>query len=640
MKKLFKWAVIILLALVVLPIAGLAFFISSFDPNPYRADIAKLLSEQLARPVALRGAMQLSWQNGLSLSIKDAEIGNPAGFSGAPLAQVGELRLQLALAPLLQKQIAVQALNLHQAQLNLQQNGKQQNNYSLPQAGKTNTESAASSKAVSLSVDTIAISDSSLMWQAATGKPIKVTLSKLDIAAAGDLILAAAGTYNNQAFNISAKGGALYGWEQGDWPIKITGQALGQDFSLDSKLRYAAQNLASAATNIVFGDITYAGAIDYAAQKLSLRNFTLQQGNLKAEGNIQIDMSGARPKATGRLNVAPYIVPAAKDASDAASTAAPAQFFSREKLDLAMLREIDADIAVTIDSLQNGVMRLKQIRAPVQLSNGRLSINPLTANLGKQLLTSNLLLDARSATGTALAFSSSGKQINLQQLWQSLAMEPFTNAAANLAIDVRGQGASVHDIAASLDGSVGFAVGQGDLYVKGLEWLSSDIAKIIWPSALTQKPELKCLIMELKINNGQAQLQPFALDTTQVSLQGEGTIDLGAETLDLLFKPDAKDTGLAQFMVPVRVRGTLSSPSYGPDAGATLQKLAGFAFGVGKDGLGGSLLSGLLGGNAEAQSPCLPKAQQPSAAPVQIERAQEAIKGIMQNLGQGLFGGQ
>ncbi|MGC8477620.1 MAG: hypothetical protein ACP5NP_14825 [Acetobacteraceae bacterium] len=73
---------------------------------------------------------------------------------------------------------------------------------------------------------------------------------------------------------------------------------------------------------------------------------------------------------------------------------------------------------------------------------------------------------------------------------------------------------------------------------------------------------IECVAARLTAANGAARLAPFLFASSLNTVDGGGTLDLGAETLDLTFRPQARagGTGIA---VPVHVGGRFAAPSYG-----------------------------------------------------------------------------
>jgi AsmA family protein len=75
---------------------------------------------------------------------------------------------------------------------------------------------------------------------------------------------------------------------------------------------------------------------------------------------------------------------------------------------------------------------------------------------------------------------------------------------------------------------------------------------------------IRCGVASFDAQDGTLTAQSLVIDTEPVLITGEGTIDLGSETLDLRFQGRPKHPRL-RLRAPLLVRGTLRHPSFGVD---------------------------------------------------------------------------
>jgi hypothetical protein len=85
---------------------------------------------------------------------------------------------------------------------------------------------------------------------------------------------------------------------------------------------------------------------------------------------------------------------------------------------------------------------------------------------------------------------------------------------------------------------------------------------------------IECAVIRFPVKKGVATAAPLVLNTDVAIFLGEGTVDLGAEVLDLTIKPKVKKTTISAAM-PVRIQGTLANPKYGVDKLAAARKVGG-----------------------------------------------------------------
>jgi hypothetical protein len=84
------------------------------------------------------------------------------------------------------------------------------------------------------------------------------------------------------------------------------------------------------------------------------------------------------------------------------------------------------------------------------------------------------------------------------------------------------------------------------------------------------------VVNKFTIKNGIAKNQVMIVDTEYSTVVGKGNIDLGKETLNLVVTPKSKSATL-NIALPIKVGGTLASPSFRPDELAVAKKIGGIA---------------------------------------------------------------
>ncbi len=88
------------------------------------------------------------------------------------------------------------------------------------------------------------------------------------------------------------------------------------------------------------------------------------------------------------------------------------------------------------------------------------------------------------------------------------------------------------------------------------------------PEYLSKNPkqtDLRCAVATFDVQGGVMRAQQLVLDTGPVVLNGEGTVNLGDETIDLTLKGKSKKPRLIRVIAPFHVRGTLANPSFKVD---------------------------------------------------------------------------
>ena len=207
--------------------------------------------------------------------------------------------------------------------------------------------------------------------------------------------------------------------------------------------------------------------------------------------------------------------------------------------------------------------------------------------------------DAKASAPPAIAVAATGRKIDVGALMQQPGKEKLIDGMADLDINLAGSGASMAAIAGGLNGRTQVSMGESRLNNKYLRIVAGDLFKIIDPWAAKEDTgKINCVLSKFDIKSGVATSQAMVVDGAAFAVLGDGKINLGPETLDLLIDAKPKNNSLLSVAVPVRVGGTLMNPSFSPDPGAAIKGLVGAAGGILGKGAGAATGGGLLGGAA------------------------------------------
>ena len=104
--------------------------------------------------------------------------------------------------------------------------------------------------------------------------------------------------------------------------------------------------------------------------------------------------------------------------------------------------------------------------------------------------------------------------------------------------------------------------------------------------------QVQCFAARLDANHGIAACGRCGTASSLLSMDGDGSLNLGNETLDLRVRPETRIAGTA-LVVPMRITGPFRSPSSAPDPTATVTQNAGTVAGA---VLGNTTPMGLIAG--------------------------------------------
>ncbi len=221
--------------------AALAWGIERIAPQAERASIERELSAALGRDVRLGGTLRLDLFPRPALEATDVSVANLPGRSSPYLVHVDEVRLALALWPLLRQQLRLVGLVLEGVDVRLESDGESRADALAPIARLTGEE-PDTDDAIAVRIDRLAIRDARIVWlDVAIGEHTTLGLDSLVISAADDeqpIEWRVRGSLRGGAFDLAGRGGTLAALldATGPWPVSLEGSAGEAKVRLDGQI--------------------------------------------------------------------------------------------------------------------------------------------------------------------------------------------------------------------------------------------------------------------------------------------------------------------------------------------------------------------------------------------------------------------
>lgn len=234
------------------------------------------------------------------------------------------------------------------------------------------------------------------------------------------------------------------------------------------------------------------------------------------------------------------------------------RLLANDPLALNRLGGFDFDLGITASRLPLGAIGFTEAVATVKLTGGKLGIEGFSARLGEGLLSGEALLNASDHVATA-QLKLAGSGLDLKRIGGGF---PFDGGRAELAVDLRAQGATPRMLAGTLDGHVLAGIGDTGLAAATAGGVPARLLTALDGGTGDEDPiHLRCAAVRIGIKNGLASAERgLAVETPRAAILGSGTLDLRTEMLDLVF---AVRGGSA-----ARLRGPLAVPVVGGESAA------------------------------------------------------------------------
>jgi uncharacterized protein involved in outer membrane biogenesis len=293
-------------------------------------------------------------------------------------------------------------------------------------------------------------------------------------------------------------------------------------------------------------------------------------GGSDLRGTVSIDSSSGRPKLDARLDS--QVLRAADLGLRAAgresgNSTHDRWLLSDTRLNPLTVRHGDGVITYQARRIDVGRVVLRAVAGRMTIDQGVLVINPLSADVFEGKLAASLKLDANPDIPVATVdLGIAGLQ--LAQLDQRAPGPPRLQGLLHVKAAILGHGASLHQIAASGNGSLTATWTRGSIRTSLAELTGIDLRGLgLLLTKNQQETVVRCAAVRFQERDGTLTAQSLIVDTDPVLITGAGQIQLDSETLDLAFRGHPKKLRLLRLRSPLMVRGTLLHPSISIDTG-------------------------------------------------------------------------
>jgi uncharacterized protein involved in outer membrane biogenesis len=395
--------------------------------------------------------------------------------------------------------------------------------------------------------------------------------------------------------------------------LHLKGLALKVGAEVQSTLQAAA--FLGANMPVEFGPLQARASISDPGDKIyKLSDLSLLSKAGNAGGSVTVSMDGPRPKLAGSV-ISPSVnlnlfLSEDKTTQAKAPASRKSRIFPNDPLPVDVLKHLDVQLKVEAGEVQLSPVPLTNVSTELSVNEGLLALRPVTAKVAGGHAEGGAELRIRGSVVTAkAAFKVSQMDLRL------FLSEWKAGGKVDLDLDLLARGSTIAELMAGLNGRTVLVMGQGRVDNKGIQILGGNLAsgvfQLLNPSSRTANhTDINCAVSGFDIKEGMAKVTALVADTPDMTVIGEGEVNLRDETLDLALKPYQKGgaAGLSlsfgELAKSFRLGGTLADPSLQIDAAQTMIAAGKAAGGVLLFGPAG-VAAALAGQSSGDGNPCL-----------------------------------
>ncbi|WP_434662529.1 outer membrane assembly protein AsmA [Klebsiella sp. MISC125] len=573
----------ILLAVVV---AGLTALVLLVNPNDFRAYMVKEVADRSGYQLELDGPLR--WHVWPQLSILSGRMTLTAPGAAEPVIRADNMRLDVALMPLISHQLQVKQVMLKGAVIQLTSKTEAVRSQNAPVVPHDNTlPQVSEDRGWSYDVRQLQIADSVLFFQHEDGE--QVTVRDIHLQMEQD-------EHHHATLDFSGR----INRDQRDLALSLSAQVQGGDYPHSLKAEISQLNWQLRGAELPAAGISGQGSLQASwfedAKKLSFDKLNLSANGSAITGNASVVL-GEQPDWTlnlqaSTLNLDSLLTHASPATDNGANQQGQSQTRQLRPViansdiqqDYNALRAFNARMTLTADQLQWRGMNFTQVKSDISNQLGLLTINQLQGNLDGGNLSLPGSLDARSDTPQA-SFQPKLDNIEISSILKAFNYSLNLTGKLTLSGDFSGEKIDADDFRRNWQGQA--KIQMTDTRTEGLNFQQL-VQQAVERSTNVQAQEnydnatrLDSVSSALELDNGLVTLRRMQGQSELMALTGQGELNLLKEDCDMRFnvrvlggwKGESKLIDrLKQTAIPLRIYGNWQTLSYSLQVDQILRK--------------------------------------------------------------------
>ena len=301
----------------------------------------------------------------------------------------------------------------------------------------------------------------------------------------------------------------------------------------------------------VIGDSDFAGRATFALVKPRLKI----DADLSTRSLHYID-------AAAWFGWDPHAV-AARGGKVASTTTGTPRILPDATLRTDSLGHFDADLRYRIGGLKGVSWPLSNIDMHLTLVDRLLALRPLTMDMARGHLTSDIAIDARRDP-IRTSYDIRLSPTPMGRLLAGYGVEESgTTGTLKARVQMVGYGNSVRSSLASSNGRIAIIIPQGSLWARNVQLSELDVGTFVWKlwkKELKEPVQINCGLVAFTVRDGIAAADPILIDTRKNVILGRGGFSFKNEAIDLRIRADGKKFSLFSAQSPVGIGGYFAAP--------------------------------------------------------------------------------
>ncbi|MBW8904677.1 MAG: AsmA family protein [Betaproteobacteria bacterium] len=569
--RILKWTGGIVLALLVALVLFIAFGLSTL-----KGPITRAVSNATGRELVIDGRLKPVWSwVHPRFRAEKVSFANADWASDELMFQADAVEASVELLPLLVGRVVLPEVHLNRPTVNIEIDADGRKNWILKEQDQREGSSRVSIHALTFDQAALHYLDDE------RDTDLQVAMST----DAQGVSFNATGTYKGLDASAEGRGGQVLALKDTDaaYPLDATAKIGGTTLKAKGTLTNVAQlsaldldvDLRGKTLSELYDVIGVAlpettpyqtrGHLVKGEKMIAYEKFTGKVGDSDLAGTLQFELGGKRAFMHGELESK---VMDLGDLGFVVGTAEPRQSgvlpdmpFDSDRWD-----SIDADVRMRAGSIRRPKqLPLEHLSAHILMRDKVLTLEPLEFGIAGGKIAGTVKLDGQKDPIAATA-NLRVNDLSLPKLFPTVKEGQASIGDINGLIELAARGDSVAQMLGASNGKVGLYLDGGKISRFMMELVALDV----WGAARVKLKGdepigIRCAIADFGVKDGLMKTNAFVFDTDVVNVEGDGTINLKTEDLDLKLNPHPKDRSIASLNSPLYIRGTFGEPKFAPD---------------------------------------------------------------------------
>ncbi|MEZ9596286.1 AsmA family protein [Shewanella sp. 10N.261.52.F9] len=586
--KFLKWFFITLLGLV---LALVLYVTVIFDPNDFKPQIVDLVKEQTGRELAIGSDLSWTFFPSLGIELGQITLSNPDGFKNASMVAINQVVAEVALMPLLKKEVEISQLNLDGLTLMLetQKDGRtsfdglagEASDKSNVEQAKSTTSASSGSSLARLDIGGINITNTKITnIDNATQTEQVFSLKELTL---GRFQL---GEFAPLQYEFTATLPDMSILSRGEGQIKVA-----QDLQTITINDFAVANKATGEglpNGRLQADLKTSVVVALEKQTLNLVLSSFSAANINASGSLDIAYGQKVPNVVAKLEVGDVDLDAmlpkhegeqAKEAQQTSNTSVAVE------PDLRAMKSVNLDVDVRVKSVKVANLKTQNWVMQLVMKGGVANMKQLSADLYGGKISASAEIDGRNKVAS-YQFDKRLSGVDIRALLIDMAEVDMLDGKANFNVAGKGSSLLPDNLKKNLLANGKFEIADGAIHGVNIPQmireakakLGGDLSS--GASSSEKKTDFTSMTGSFKIAKGVVTNPDLDMASPLIRLKGAGTANIINEALDYKLTTsvvgslegqggDNRDA-LYGVEIPFAIKGTMSEPKFSLDTKALL----------------------------------------------------------------------